>query len=403
MKYWLVGIKGSGMSALASYLYDMGNMVMGSDVSQTFDFESGLIKRNIEVLPFSKNNISPNYIYIISNAYHLENEEVQEIIKNGYKYYYYHEYISTLPGIKIGISGAHGKTTTSFFLKELLKDESIACIIGDGTGFAEKNYKYLIFEACEYQDHFLSYKPDILVITNIDFDHPDYFKNINHTIDSFYKASKNAKKVVTLSCINYEITGMYQNYSKVLIDDYEFILNVVGIHNIYNFILCYKVLKLLGFTNEYIKKRCTNLIFPTRRMEETKIKDLVLIEDYGHHPNEINALYQSINIKYPNYPKIVLFQPHTYSRTISLISGFLSSLKKFDDVYIDKVFTSKREPYNVELEILIQKYFSCFKKYKDFNKELLDKKVIIVLLGAGDLNRRFKDNILNNENIFIFS
>ena len=403
MKYYLVGIKGSGMSALACYLKDLGNTVLGSDVNQNFDFESGLIKRNIEVLPFSKNNIKPNYIYIIGNAYRLENEEVQEIIKNGYKYYYYHEYISTLPGIKIGVSGAHGKTTTSYFLKEMLRDESIACIIGDGTGFAVDNYQYLIYEACEYQDHFLSYRPDILIITNIDYDHPDYFKDINQTIDSFYKASLNSKEVVTLSKINYQIKEINNLFSKVIIDDEEYVLNIIGIHNIYNFILCYKTLKLLGFDNQYIKEKAKSLKLPTRRMEETRINDLILVEDYGHHPTEINALYNTLNIKYPNYPKIVIFQPHTYSRTIALIEEFISSLSKFDEVYIDKVFTSKREPYNVELEVLIQYHFKCFKKYKDFNQDLLKQKVLIILLGAGDVNRRFKKYYLNNENIFIFS
>ena len=355
MKFYLVGIKGSGMSALACYLYDLGNIVIGSDYNETFDFERGVIKRNIQGFTFSKNNLDPNYIYIIGNAYRLENEEVQEIIKNGYKYYYYHEYISTLPGTKIAVCGTHGKTTTSYFLKELLKDEDIACIIGDGTGYAKKNYKYLIFEACEYQDHFLSYRPDILLITN--------------------------------------------NYSKVNINNNEFIINIPGIHNLYNFLLCYKTLKLLGFTDEYIKNRANKLNLPTRRMQEYKYLSTVIIEDYGHHPTEIKALYEMLNIKYKDYKKVVIFQPHTYSRTLSLITGFIESLNLFDDIYIDKVFTSIREPYSVEKEVLVEKKFSSFKKYKNFDKQLIGKKLLIVLLGAGNINKRFKEAYFIDEKI----
>ena len=399
MKFYLVGIKGSGMSALACYLYDLGNIVIGSDYNETFDFERGLIKRNIQVFTFSKNNLDPNYIYIIGNAYRLENEEVQEIIKNGYKYYYYHEYISTLPGTKIAVCGTHGKTTTSYFLKELLKDEDIACIIGDGTGYAKKNYKYLIFEACEYQDHFLSYRPDILLITNIDYDHPDYFKNIKQTINSFYKATKNSKYIVTLGSIDYNIIEITNNYSKVNINNNEFIINIPGIHNLYNFLLCYKTLKLLGFTDEYIKNRANKLNLPTRRMQEYKYLSTVIIEDYGHHPTEIKALYEMLNIKYKDYKKVVIFQPHTYSRTLSLITGFIESLNLFDDIYIDKVFTSIREPYSVEKEVLVEKKFSCFKKYKNFDKQLIGKKLLIVLLGAGNINKRFKEAYFIDEKI----
>ena len=402
MKYYLVGIKGSGMSALACYLYDLGHEVLGSDISTSFDFESGLKKRNIKVLEFSKNNIDSNYIYIIGNAYRLENEEVQAIITNGYKYFYYHEYISTLPGIKIAVSGTHGKTTTAFFLKQLLKDENIACIIGDGTGYASNNYKYLIYEACEYQDHFLSCKPDVLVITNIDYDHPDYYKNINQTINSFYKASKNAKKVITMSNIDYNIIKLTKDYSLVKVDDIVYKLNIIGQHNINNFLLCYQCLKILGFNKEYLNQRIDNLSLPKRRCEEINYLDNIVIEDDAHHPKEIEALYKMLNIKYPEYKKIVLFQPHTYSRTISLKEEFKKSLKLFDDIYVDKVFTSKREPYDVRLEVEVEEFFKCFKKYDEFDYSLLkENKQLIILLGAGDINRRFKEII--KMKIFSFS
>ncbi len=392
-RYFLVGIKGTGMSALACYLKDLGHTVIGSDVDENFGFETEMINKQIEIYAFSKNNIKPTYIYIIGNAYNEENIEVQEIIKEGYKYYYYHEFISTLPGIKIGVCGTHGKTTTTHFLKELLKREDIAYIIGNGSGKALKNYKYLIFEACEYQDHFLSYKPDILVITNIDYDHPDYFKNIGKTINSFYKASNNASKVITLSKINYQIKRKTNINTTLVIDDEIITIPFVGIHNINNFLLAYQVTKEL---NIKIDKDFNSLTLPKRRTESSLINGNIIIEDYAHHPTEIKALHDMLRIKYPNKKIIVLFQPHTYSRTIAYLNKFKEVLSLFDKVYVDSVFTSKREPYNSSKETLINKAFESFDKYRnfDFSKNLDENKDIYLLLGAGNINKRFKESLL---------
>ncbi|MBR2891076.1 MAG: hypothetical protein IKC22_01705 [Bacilli bacterium] len=393
MKIYLVGIKGTGMSALACYLHDLGHEVIGSDISYSFGFETELLKRNIKINSFDESNILPNYVYIIGNAYHLENVEVQKIVSNDYKYYYYHEFISTLPGVKIGVSGTHGKTTTATFIRQLLYDEKIAYIIGDGTGYASSDYKYLIYESCEYQDHFLSYRPDILVITNIDYDHPDYFKNIETTIKSFYKASMNAGSIICLSNSSFTIKKITSTYTLLLIDNTIIKIPIVGIHNIYNFVLAYYTLIKLGFTTSYITSKVHNLRLPKRRTEETKINSNIIIEDYAHHPTEIKELYNLLKIKYPNKRKIVLFQPHTYSRTIKFIDGFINSLSLFDLVYIDKVFTSKREPYNRTLENKISSLFKMFKKYKDFKYENIEDSIII-LLGAGSIIKSFKEKYL---------
>ena len=392
MNYYLVGIKGTGMSALASYLFDLGHSVTGSDIDECVGFEKELLKRNIKTNIFSKDNIKPNYVYIIGNAYHLENIEVQTIVRNDYKYYYYHEFISTLPGIKIGISGTHGKTTTSTFIKQLLSDEKIAYIIGDGSGYAEKGYKYLIYESCEYQDHFLTYKPDILVITNIDYDHPDYFKNINQTIDSFYRASKNANLIITLGNTSYNILKQFKDKTIVKIMGVIFEVPLVGIHNIENFVLAFQVLIKLGFDYNYIKSKFKYLSLPKRRTEELKIGNCIIIEDYAHHPTEIKQLHNMLEIKYPKKEKVVIFQPHTYSRTLTLIKDFISVLKLFDEVYIDKVFTSKREPYNKMLEDKVSYFFRSFKKYNELDVNETNEK-IFVLLGAGTVNKRFKEKM----------
>jgi UDP-N-acetylmuramate--alanine ligase len=394
MKYYLVGIKGSGMSALASMLYDMGHEVIGSDVANNYGFEQELIKRSIKILEFSKDNINESYIYIISNAYNDSNVEVKLIKENNYQYFYYHNFISKLPGFHIAICGTHGKTTTTTFIKDLLKEEQIAYIIGDGTGGGTSNYKYLIYEACEYQDHFLSYKPEILVITNIEYDHPDYFKSLEDVEKSFNLMKQKSKIVIELPIDQYQIIEVNSEYTKISYHDNIYMIKLFGKHLIDDFILAVKVLEVLGFDYAYILKHIDNIHMPKRRMQETKIDNTILIEDYGHHPTEIKALYNSVTSKYPNIYSICLFQPHTYSRTLTFSKDFVEALKLFNEVYIDEVFTSKREPYNIETQNKVNYLFNEFNSYKNFDLNNIDfkKEQVVIILGAGDLNIRFIKN-----------
>ena len=195
MKYYLVGIKGTGMSALALCLKENGEMVIGSDNDKYYFTENNLNKAKIPIFKFNKNNINKynSYVFIISYAYNENNnEEVYEIFSKGYTYFYYSDFINHyFKNTKIGISGTHGKTTVSTIVKHLFKDDNVSYIIGDGNGGGALDSKYLIFEACEYYHHFLNYDYDYLIINNIDYDHPDYFKNYNDYYVSFIKFMNN--------------------------------------------------------------------------------------------------------------------------------------------------------------------------------------------------------------------
>lgn len=398
------------MSALACMLYDLGHEVIGSDVSKNFGFEEGLFKRNIQILEFNICNIKPEYVYIIGNAYKEDFIEVKEIKNHNYEYYYYHDFIARLDGIHIAVSGTHGKTTTTKMIADMLAEEPISYLIGTGDGKGKKNYKYLIYEACEYQDHFLAYHPDILVINNIELDHPDYFNSINDVYNSFIKLSKQAKKVVIN--VNEKITKD-EHFICYGVDNSEYIYRIVeennngyileingeiftipffGKHMINNFLSAYVVLKTIGYSDDYIKERIGFIKLPKRRMEEEKIGEQIIIQDYAHHPTEIKSLYDSISQKYPNIPITVLFQPHTYSRTLALSSSFVSMLSFFDEVYILPTFTSSREAYDKKLQKQVDnifKKFNCVKAVEEvvFRKDLR----IYVFLGAGEVIRYIKN------------
>ena len=397
MKYFLVGIKGSGMSALACMLHDLGHIVMGIDYESDYDFNDGLKKRKIKVFNFNETNIEANNhlnkadeekcIYIISSAYDNNFIETKKIIELNKEYYYYHEFISMLPGIHIAVSGTHGKTTTTKMLVDMLDEEEVSCIIGSGYGKGVKDYKYLIYEACEYKEHFLTYNPDYLIITNIDYDHPDYYDSLESVNNAFERLKIKSKFVITKDLVNYQIIEKNKLGFKVLIENEIYNLPFYGEYMIDNFICVYQLLKILGYDSIKINKKIKNISLPTRRMQEHKVGEAIIIFDYAHHPTEISSVYQAIKHKYPDAFVTVFFEPHTYSRTIAYLDEFVKVLSMFDKVYIKDVFSSRREKKNQELQACIDEKFNCFLKYdKTILKKIdLNNQNIYVFLGAGTI------------------
>lgn len=400
------------MTSLACMLKDLGHQVRGSDVTDIYFTDEILKKKKIEILPISKNNINGKDTYIIGNAFDKTNQEVAEILKNDYEYYYYHQFIGKIMDKKIiAISGTHGKTTTTFLLAQMLSGE-YSYIIGDGSGYGSPESDYLLLEACEYKMHFLAYTPEILLINNIELDHPDCYKNVEEIIDAFQKLANqsreiiinnddiNCKKIKHLNKITFGFSedSLYQikiieetkeGYLISLINHqdnlkYEYVVPFFGKHMIYNFVSAIIICQVLG------KSPKVDLLFlPRRRMTTYQFGKTIIIDDYAHHPTEIKCLYESIKKKY-SFGKInVIFQPHTYSRTLALKNEFIKSLDLFDEVYIEKTFTSKREKKKEKLEKEVDE---IFKKYQTFNKEVLkritkEKSEVWVFLGAGTVDQ----------------
>lgn len=419
MNYYLVGIKGTGMSALACFLKDLNNDVRGCDVEKYFFTEDRLKEKNIIIDNIENLFLNKDFIYIIGNTYNDDSEIVKTLREEKIEYYYYHNFIGSKINKEIfAVSGTHGKTTTAKFLSQMLNDE-VSYIIGDGSGKGT-NSDYLILEACEYKDHFLSYHPKILIINNIELDHPDYFKNVKQIIESFNKlvlksdlvlvngddlnSSKlKGKNIIKIGTnLNNDIVFNYTYNAKgtklqikYASDIYNVDLHFKGSHLVYNFVMAYVLCLIVGIT-----PNVDNLIFPKRRMEKVIYGKTILIDDYAHHPTEIKALHEYISLTYPNYQTNVIFQPHTYTRTLKLKKYFVDSLSLFDNVYLDKVFTSSREKENLYSQLKINKYFKKFCKFDDNVLNLINKKnkEVWVFLGAGEANKYIK-KIINNENI----
>lgn len=413
-KFHLIGIKGTGMSALAAILHDLGFEVSGSDVEDEYFTSKKLRMKGLKYTLFDIDNITDDKIYIASSVYDSDNIEVREVLRKNYLFYYYHEFIELFFNNKIGISGTHGKTTTTSMITKLFENEKIAYLIGDGTGGAIKGYEHFIFEACEYQNHFLKYNYKYLVINNIDFDHPDFFDSINEVVSSFQKAADNAEYLIINnddkncklikhnnkftfgfsedSNLRATILKVHSNGYTIKVDleekHFQYYLPFVGIHMIYNFLASLAVYYLNNLNFDDVQDLILTYKRPSRRMEETFYYDNIIIDDYAHHPVEIKACIEGIVQKYPNKEIVIIFQPHTYSRTLALKDEFMKVFKG-RELYLVRTFTSKREGVNKQLEKQVFKIFGNPKMFREKDIKTLKKlnNKVILFIGAGNLDK----------------
>jgi len=416
--YHFIGIKGTGMSALAHILHDSGEKVQGSDVEKRFFTQEALEEKNIPIFPFSKTNINDGYTIIAGNAFPDDHIEIVEAKKRGLTFYRYHEFLGEWlkQYTSIAITGAHGKTSTTGLLAHVL-DESfpISYLIGDGTGKGHVDSEYFVFEACEYRRHFLHYEPDYAIMTNIDFDHPDYFSSIDDVFDAFQEMANRVKKGIIacgddeqLQQIQAKVPVVYYGFGST--NDFQaqhvketaqgtqfdvfvrntyydtFHIPMFGDHNILNALAVIAICHYEGINAEVIKNLST-FQGVKRRFSEKIVGDQILIDDYAHHPKEITATIDSARKKYADKHIVAIFQPHTYTRTKIFLEEFAESLSLADSVYLCDIFGSARED-DGELTI-----YDLQKLIKDSSILALDqteqlsqyKDSVLIFMGAGDI------------------
>lgn len=427
-KYYFVGIKGSGMSSLAQLLHDNGYLVEGSDKEEYFFTQKGLEERNIPLYVFNEKNLTEENVYIIGNAYNEKNNsEVKTIKENKLTYYTYHDFLGKFAEkfTSIAITGTHGKTTTTGLMYQSIKETVLAnCLIGDGTGMAMENASHFVFEACEYKRHFLSYKPDYAIVTNVEFDHPDYFKDekdVLHAFEEFLKQVKkgivvcgddeNARKLnksdktVVYYGLKHKNNDIYAENIQVSEQGTEFdvyyknqfltrvLIPLFGQHQILNTLAVIGIAILENLNIEEIKIQLMQFKGVKRRFSETNYTTNVIVDDYAHHPTEIKATIETAKLKYPNKKIITIFQPHTFSRTEALLDEFSQSFQKADEIYLCDIFSSAREK---EGEVSIEDLIKKTNKSRKFTSEILNRlkseqNSVIMFMGAGNVNQYIKE------------
>ncbi|PRO65403.1 UDP-N-acetylmuramate--L-alanine ligase [Alkalicoccus urumqiensis] len=373
--YHFIGIKGSGMSALAQILKDMNYTIQGSDVDKRFFTQGPLEDRQIPILPFQESNIQPGQTIVASPAYNETNEEVRRAGQLGMEVHPYPTFLGSFleQFTSIAVTGAHGKTTTTGLLAHVLSGaEATSYLIGDGTGRGVKDSEYFAFEACEYRRHFLHYHPDYAIMTNVDFDHPDYFADVNDVFSAFQEMASQVKKAI-FACgddehlqqlqadvpVIYYGTEEHNDLRAVNItadkngthfdclirggEKEQFTIPGYGTHHVLNALSIIAVCEYEDVDLEVVRSRLATFDGVKRRFTETEAGSQVLIDDYAHHPTEIRATIESAKMKYPEKKAVAVFQPHTFSRTEAFLDDFADSLKGADYVYLCDIFSSARE------------------------------------------------------------
>ena len=433
--YHFVGIKGAGMSSLAQIMHDLGHEVQGSDIEKYVFTEVALKNKGIKILPFNADNIEKGMVVIQGNAFPDTHEEIVKAHDLKLDVIRYHDFLGHVIDqyTSVAVTGAHGKTSTTGLLSHVMNgDKKTSFLIGDGTGMGLPASDYFAFEACEYRRHFLSYHPDYAIMTNIDFDHPDYFKDIDDVASAFQSMAHNVKKAIIawgdddhlrqlkadvpiyyyglnknddIYPDNIQITDKGTQFDVYVNGEYydQFLSPQYGDHNIQNALAVIAISYLEKMDVNNIKEALETFGGVKRRFNETNVSNQVLVDDYAHHPREISATIETARKKYPNKDIVAVFQPHTFSRTQAFLDEFATSLSKADHVYLCEIFGSIRENTG-DLTILdLINRIDGSALIEENNIDVLDQfdNAVILFMGAGDiqkLQRAYEEHVgMTNE------
>lgn len=454
-----VGIKGVGMTSLALCAQDLGIRVTGSDVEEIFVTDSVLKKRKIEwELGFKKGNLKPLPDLVITTGAHggLKNPEVLFAKKNQVPVMTHAQALSFFARDKrlISVCGVGGKTTTASMIATVFevagRNPSFAIGVGEifpigYPGKYSRDSQYFICEADEFavspgvdnRPRFAFLDPNVIVVTNIEHDHPDIYPSLKQTKKTFGEFfekvpedgllvadfdNQNTREVIKKVDVPIQTFGFSpgadwqirevkmknRENSFTLIDKNErkvvLTLQVPGDYNLKNAVAAYIVSRFLGLEDEQIKKGLNSFAGAERRFEkigESKGKVLIY-DDYAHHPKEIKAVLKAARDWFPGRRLIAIFQPHTYTRTKALFSEFAKAFKEADIVSFMDIYASAREKKDksVSSKLLAQEtkkqgkdayYSGDHKQTIEWFKKHVKSGDVVFTLGAGDIFYLHKD------------
>lgn len=420
MTYHFIGIKGTGMSALAQIMKSLGYEVQGSDKPDHFFTEVGLLEKGIKILSFNKDNIIEDMVIVQGNAFKDDHEEVVRAKELGLKIYSYQEMVGRLTEMfmTIGVSGCHGKTTTTSMMSHVLGNIlGTNYLIGDGSGFASKENKYFCLEACEYKRHFLAYSPYYAIITNIELDHIDYYKDIDDVISAYQEYANKAEKMV-IACgddpythtlevnppifyyglnddndiiakdVEYRDDGT--SFDVFVEDNYygHFDLPLFGKHMLLDALAVISVCYYERLEAKDVAKYLKTFKGAKRRFKENIIGDIVTIDDYAHHPTEVKVTIKAARQKYPNKKIVAILKTHTLSRTKEMADDFVEALNLADVSYVMDVGVDREEiGYDdVDYYVILDKLDNGSYMSLDKVDELLEyENAVLIFMSSKDI------------------
>src|SRR3989344_3710964 len=420
-KIHFIGIGGIGVSALAQYYLKKGHKVSGSDLasSEITDF---LKKKGVTIMIGNNaNHIKKDFdLVIYSPAVKHNNPELLQAKNYNIKAISYPEALGELTKeyYTIAVSGSHGKSTTTAMVSLILIKAGIdpTVIIGtklkefgglalsasEGSNFRMGKSKYLVIEACEYDGSFLNYQPNIIVVTNVDKEHMDYFKtfsNVKKTFKNFIKKlPKDGYLVFNSDDPNVPNIKNSIGYSINQKEAKKIRLQIPGAHNVSNALAALSVARILGVKDAISLKSLSEYRGSWRRFEIIKTKPYTIISDYGHHPNEVLATLKAAREKYPNKKLWLIFQPHHYQRTYYLFKDFINVFRKanIDHIIITDIYDvagreTKAINTKVNSELLVKKIARNHVQYMNMSeaetyvKEHIKSGEVLIIMGAGNI------------------
>jgi len=409
-KIHCIGIGGIGVSALARMFLLERKKVSGSDVVPSFITDE-LKKRGAKIFigHRAKNLSGDTDVVIYTKAVKTDNPEFKKAKKLSIPLLSYSQALGVVSAKKytVAVSGSHGKTTTTGMIAwGLIKTNKKPTVVvgsflkGLKSNFIAGKGEHFVAEACEYQKSFLDLNPQIIVITNIDNDHLDYYKNIRNLERAFLEFARKLPKDGYLVCnlrdkrvkrIVSKVRARVIDFSKIPI---RFPLKLVGQHNILNAQAAAAVLKILGIKDKNISDFLSSFSGTARRFEYKGRKNGVLVyDDYAHHPTEIKATLKAVKSTFKDKRLTVIFQPHLYSRTKLLFKDFLSSFSGADTIIFLPIYAAReKRDKSISSQKLFQAlkhknkfYFDSFGKALKFIKTDLKKGDVLLTMGAGDV------------------
>lgn len=450
IKVHFIGIGGIGMSGIAEVLLDFGFKVSGSDLSESAVTEN-LKKKGAEVyLGHARENIKNCTTIVYSSAINEKNPEIIEARENNIPLMRRAEMLAELMRLKhgIAIAGTHGKTTTTSFLATILQESEYdpTYIIGGIVDNLKGNAKvgkgrYLVAEADESDGSFLLLNPVMSVVTNIDFDHMEFYKTEENLLNSFERfmnkipfyglcalnahdekikslIPKMKKPWVTFgidiesdfqakNLIYKDFTTTFDLYFKGKLVE-KIILSLPGRHNILNSLGAIALAHHMGLGFDTIASSITKFKGVNRRFQLLLEKgDFELLDDYGHHPTEIKETLSTLRKIRENKKVVAVFEPHRFTRTKDCWNDFIESFHDVDEVALLPIYPASEEPIEgVTSEKMSQdmsshfsgsvKSYSSFSELGEYLKSKLNENVTVISLGAGSIGRNIRSWVKDN-------
>jgi UDP-N-acetylmuramate--alanine ligase len=411
-----IGIGGVGISSLARLLLSQGKTISGTNDSVSPNTLDELRAKGVVIsLEQTPDKLPDAQVYIYSDAWLTNNMPMIEAAraKNVPVLSYFEALGAVSEHYKvIAVSGAHGKTTTTSMIADVLEDAGFEPTVVVGSlraktksNFTQGTSEYLVVEADEYRRHFLNFTPNILVILNIDDDHLDYYKDIDDIKSAFTDLVEKIPKDGYLVC-NLEMPHVVDVARKAqctvvdyeLFGDQNLVLKVPGDHNLSNAAAVLAVADVLGISRKNAEASLKNFSGTWRRFEEKGVakNGALIFDDYGHHPTEVRATLRGARSKFPDKRITVVFQPHLFSRTKQHLKEFGESFSDVDMVILAPIYAA-REAFDptITSEMLAQEIVhhggtavalpSLDAVETHIKKEISSSRDVLITMGAGDI------------------